>query len=56
MKNLNEESVKFQDSEALLNSYSFSVSKKNIYKYQIYPGNNGALVKRVMQQGCPIRN
>jgi len=24
-------------------------------KYQIFPGNNGALVKRVMAQGCPKR-
>ena len=24
-------------------------------KYQIYPGNNGALVKRVFNDGCPER-
>ena len=32
-----------------------AVGKRGTLKYQVYPGNNGALVKRVMENGCPIR-
>lgn len=31
------------------------LSKRMICKYQIYPANNGALVRRVMDHGCPYR-
>lgn len=35
---------------------SDSLLMKHKFKYQIYPANNGPLVRRVMEQGCPLRN